>query len=313
MSLAAPAFLLLLLLIPAGYAASLAARRRRRRYALRFPATATLAAVLDRGSQWRRYVPPALLALAVATMALALARPEKTVAVPIEEASVALVSDASGSMAATDVSPSRLDAAKKAALTFLDKVPKELRVGLIGFSSSPHTVLRPTLDRETLAVTLGGLQSSGGTATGDALSVALDTLAPEEDSRKRPPAAIILLSDGKTTEGVDPVEVAREAARRKIPVYTVALGTPGGVVPGGPAGFLPVPPDPETLREMARVSRGQAFEVDDSDQLNAVYEKLGRSVGTRDEQREITAGFAGGALVLLLAAFGSAVYSRGRV
>lgn len=312
MSLDAPAFLLLLLLIPAGYAAARVARSRRRRYALRFPATATVAAVLDLGSQWRRYVPPALLALAVATLALALARPEKTVAVPIEEASVALISDASGSMAATDVSPSRLDAARKAALTFLDKVPGELRVGLVGFSSSPHTVLRPTLDRETLAVTLGGLQASGGTATGDALSVALDTLAPEEGSRKRPPAAIILLSDGKTTEGVDPVEVAREAARRKIPIYTVALGTPDGVVPGGPAGYVPVPPDPETLREIANVSRGQAFEVDDSDELQGVYEKLGSSVGTRDEQREITAGFAGGALVLLLAAFGSAVYTRGR-
>ena len=139
------------------------------------------------------------------------------------------------------------------------------------------------------------------------------TRYPEEGKTKRPPSAIILLSDGKTTEGSDPVEAAREAARLKIPVYTVALGTPDGVVPGGPAGYIPVPPDPETLREMAQVSGGQAFEVDDGDELQGVYEKLGSSVGTRPEQREITAGFAGGGLILLLAAFGSSVYWRGRL
>ncbi len=315
MSFAAPAFLLGLLFVPLGLAAARLARGRRRRYALRFPATATVAAVLDRGPQWRRFIPPALLALAVTALALALARPERTVAVPIEEASVVLVSDASGSMAATDVAPSRLDAAREAALTFISKVPKQLRVGLVGFSSAPHTVLRPTLDRETLAVTLSGLQASGGTATGDALAVALDTLAPDASNAtaKRPPAAIILLSDGKTTEGSDPIEAAREAGRLHIPVYTVALGTPDGVLPGGPAGFVPVPPDPETLREMSRVSRGQAFEVDDGDELHGVYDTLGRSVGTRPEQRELTAGFAGGGLVLLLAAVGMSVWWRGRV
>ena len=313
MSFASPVFLLTLLLVPAGFAAARAARSRRRRYAVRFPATATVIAVLDRGPQWRRFVPPALLALSVAALALALARPERTIAVPIEEANVVLVSDASGSMAATDVAPTRLDAAREAALAFMKKVPQQLRVGLVGFSSVPHTVLRPTLDRETLAVTLSGLQSSGGTATGDALAVALDTLAPEEDKRKRPPSAIILLSDGKTTEGRDPIEVAREAARLRIPVYTVALGTPDGVVAGGLGGFIPVPPDPETLRQMSRVSGGQAFEVEDGDELQGVYEKLGSSVGTRPDQQELTAGFAGGGLLLLLAAFGTSLYWRARL
>ncbi len=313
MSLASPAFLAALAIIPLGLLVLRLARDRRRRYALRYPATASVAAVLERGPRWRRVVPPALLLLSATALALALARPETTVDVPVEEASVVLVSDASGSMAATDVEPSRLDAARDAALTFLDRVPKELRVGLVGFSSSPHTVLRPTLDRETLQVTLGGLAAGGGTATGDALEAALGTVGPIDVDGKHPPAAVVLLSDGKVTEGKDPIEVAREAGRLDIPVYTVALGTPDGVVPGGPAGYIPVPPDPETLQEMARVSQGKAFTAEDSDQLQGVYEQLGRQVGTRPEQRELTAGFAAAGLLLLLAAVGTGAWWRGRV
>lgn len=311
MSFSAPLFLASLAIIPLGFLVARIARKRRRRYALRFPATASVAAVIERASPWRRLLPPTLLALAATTLAVALAKPERTVQVPIEEASVVLVSDASGSMAATDVSPTRLDAARDAALKFLDNVPRELRVGLIGFSSAPHTLLRPTLDRETLAVTLASLEAGGGTATGDALDAALGSVGLIEEN-KRPPAAIVLLSDGKVTEGRDPIEVAREAGRVGIPVYTVSLGTSDGVVSGGPAGYIPVPPDPETLREIAEASKGQAFTAEDADQLEGVYEKLGRQVGTRPEQREMTAGFAGAGLLLLLAAVGAGSWWRGR-
>lgn len=312
MSFASPIGLLALLALPLGALALSASRRRRRRDALRFPALETLAGVLPARPSWRRWLPAALTALAVAALALALARPQRTVAVPVEEASVMLVSDASGSMAATDVDPTRLDAARGAAHTFLDEVPGAVRLGLVGFSSVPHTILRPTLDRDTLGETLDGLVADGGTATGDALAEALTALEPERPGARRPPAAILLLSDGATTDGRDPVEVAREAARLRIPIYTVALGTPEGALPGGPRGSVPVPPDPATMREISRVSGGEAFTAEDGDELRGIYQRLGSRIGTRPRKREMTAGFAGAGLVLLLAAACAGAWHRGR-
>jgi Ca-activated chloride channel family protein len=312
MSFASPVWLLALLALPLGALALWAARRRRRREALRFPALETLAGVLPARPSWRRWLPAALTGLAVAALALALAKPQRTVAVPVEEASVMLVSDASGSMAAGDVDPTRLDAARSAAHTFLEEVPGSVRLGLVGFSSVPHTILRPTLDRDTLGETLDGLVADGGTATGDALAEALTALEPERPGARRPPAAILLLSDGATTDGRDPVEVAREAARLRIPIYTVALGTPEGELPGGPRGSVPVPPDPETMREISRVSGGQAFTAEDGDELRGIYQRLGSQIGTRPRRREMTAGFAGAGLVLLLAAACAGAWHRGR-
>jgi Ca-activated chloride channel family protein len=315
MSFADPIWLLALpLLLALGWLAVRLARGRRRRYALRFPATATVALAAGEGPPaWRRLLPAALVSLAALALVLALAKPERTVQVPVEEASVVLVSDASGSMAARDVEPTRLGAARGAAERFLDEVPEELRVGLVGFSSAPHTVLRPTLDRETVRGTLNGLEADGGTATGDALAAALETLRPSRPGAKRPPSAIVLLSDGAVTDGRDPVEIAREAGRLKIPIYTVSLGTDEGVVPGGPGGLIPVPPDPETMREVAQASGGQAFTAEDADQLDGVYERLGSQIGTKPEQREVTAAFAGFGLVLLLVGAGLGVRWRGWV
>ncbi len=313
MSFADPVWLLALLVVPLGALALRATQARRRRDALRFPAAATLAGVLPRTPAWRRWLPTALLGLAAATLAVSLAKPERTVAVPVEQASVVLVSDASGSMAATDVKPTRLDAARGAAKSFLDKVPDSLRVGLVGYSTIPHTVLRPTQDRDTVRSTLNGLVADGGTATGDALAEALTSLEPDKPNAKRPPAAILLLSDGATTDGRDPVDVAREAERLKIPIYTVALGTPDGVVPGGPGGFTPVPPDPETLRRIARISGGKAYTAEDADAVRGIYDKLGSQIGTKPVQREMTAGFAAGGFALLLLAAGASVRFRGRI
>lgn len=313
MSFSSPIWLLTLLIVPLGALALRAAQARRRREALRFPALASLAAAMPRTPAWRRWLPPALLGLAAAALALSLAKPERTVAVPVQQASVVLVSDASGSMAATDVSPTRLDAARGAAKTFLDEIPDSLRVGLVGYSTIPHTVLRPTQDQDTVRTTLDGLVADGGTATGDALAEALKSLEPSNPKAKRPPAAILLLSDGATTDGQDPVEVAKEAGRLKIPVYTVALGTPEGVVQGGAGGVTPVPPDPETLRRISQASGGQAYTAENSDELNGIYEKLGSQVGTKPVQRQMTAGFAGAGFALLLLAVGAGVWFRGRI
>jgi Ca-activated chloride channel family protein len=311
MSFQSPQLLLALVAVPAVLAAYALARRRRQRYAVRFPAVATLAKLVDPVPRWRRHLPPALFALALCALAIALARPETTVAVPRERASVLLVTDVSGSMRATDVEPSRLDAAKAAALDFIDEVPDGIELGAVAFSHFAHTLEQPGDDRARVKAVIEGLSADGGTATGEALSEALALLGPAQESG-RPPAAIVLLSDGETTTGRDPVEVAREAREARVPVYTVALGTSGGVIET-PSGRLPVPPDPETMREIARVSDGRAYAADDAGGLSELYERLGSRITTKDEEREITAGFAAGGLVLLLAAAGTSLRRYGRL
>jgi Ca-activated chloride channel family protein len=306
MSFAAPLFLLGLLAVPAGVALHLLAQKRRRRYAVRFPGASVAAVAAPAAPRWRRHVPSALLALAVAGLVTALARPEATVAVPVEQASVVLVTDTSRSMTATDVAPDRLDAARSAANRFLDEAPDELRVGAVAFSDGARVLQPPTTDHEQVRAALAGLTADGGTATGDGLDAALESL---EGGERRPPAAIVLLSDGKQTSGRDAVTVAEEARELKVPVYTVALGTPDGVVDG----FLRVPPDPEALRQIAQASGGQAFEASDGDQLTAVYERLGSQLGTREETREVTAAFAAAGLLLLGGALAGSVRGFGRL
>jgi Ca-activated chloride channel family protein len=313
-SFAAPTFLLGLLAVPAAIALYLLHRRRARRYAVRFTGVPILAAVADRGSRLRRHVPAALFLLALAALAVALARPQTTVAVPERQASVILVTDASRSMRAKDVDPSRLEAAQRAGERFLDRVPSAVRVGLVGYSESPHTLESPTDDHGEVRDALDGLAADGGTATGDALTAALAMLDRKDSGKRRPPAAIVLLSDGKSTTGRDPIEVARIAGHRKVPVYTVALGTPEGVIPSSPfGGALPVPPDPESLRQIAKASGGRAFTVDQSRELNTVYERLGSRIGVHKQKREVTAGFAAGGIALLLAAAGLGVRRTGRL
>ncbi len=312
MTFAAPIYLLALALIPLGYLASRLLRGRRRRYAVRFPAAATVAAVSAGIPTWRRWLPGALLALATAALVLAVAHPQHRVDVPVEQASVMLITDASGSMAATDVKPTRLDAARGAGKTFLAKVPASLRVGAIGFSSLPYAVVAPTLDRDQVGVTIDDLAAGGGTATGDAVVAALDLLKPKRRlARGRPPAAIVLLSDGKATNGRDPLDAARQAAKLHVPIYTVALGTPDGVVQTGLGQYVPAPPDPETMRQMSAISGGEAFSVDNSGDLKQVYQRLGRQIGTKTAQRPVTAGFAGAGLLLLLLGVGAGVRWRG--
>ena len=315
MTFAAPGALVLLALLPLLAVAYVLLRRRRRAYVVRFPATAVVAGVLPRSPGWRRWLGPALLAASAVALTLALARPQATVAVPVERASVMLITDASGSMRADDVAPTRLQAAQSAAQRFLDRVPDSLLVGFVSYSNTPLTVVQPTVDRVPVRSALAGLRADGGTATGDALVTALDLLeARRADDGAVAPAAVVLLSDGKTTAGADPVEAARRAGALGVPIYTVALGTPDGVIHNGPyGGFLPVPPDPQTLREMAERSGGSAFRVDDADELDRVYERLGSRIGTREKRREVSAAFAGGGLILLLAGLGSALRWRGRL
>jgi Ca-activated chloride channel family protein len=311
MSFGAPLYLLGLLLVPLAAAAWLARRQRVRRYAIRFPATASAALAVGRAPAWRPMVPMALLLASVAALVVALARPERTVAVPIERATIMLVTDHSRSMESDDVSPDRLAAAQRAAITFLDQVPSKVRVGIVAFSTAPDAVQTPTTEREPVRQVINSQFPDGATATGDALEIALQAITRDTGpgtGGKRPPSAIVLLSDGKTTTGRDPVGVAITAGKAKVPIYTVSLGTEDGVVTGpGFGGYIPVPPDPETLGAIARESGGKAFTAADSGKLSDIYKSLGSKLGSKKHKRQSTAAFAIGGLILLLGAAATSV------
>ena len=297
MSFQAPAFLLALLLVPLAALAYGAAQGRRRAAADAFASPAVRASALPRTPGWRRHAPMTLYGLALTALAVALARPEATIAVPAEQATIVLAIDRSGSMRATDVEPTRLEAMQTAANRFLERVPRRVKVGAVAFNSKTDVLEAPATDRVPLRTAVEALTAGGGTATGDAIDASLELI--RRGGPDRPPAAIVLISDGESTSGRDPLDAAREAASLGVPVYTVALGTPGATIVDAKGRTQPAPPDPETLRAVAEASGGQSFAVEDADALNAVYERLGSQVATERQPREITAAFAGGALAFI--------------
>jgi len=304
MSFEQPLFLIALLLVPVGLLAYLRHETVRRAAAASFAAPAVMASVAPSTPGWRRHVPLAVYALALTVLLVALAKPQTTVAVPIERASIMLTTDFSGSMQSTDVPPSRLVAARVAAQDFLKDVPENVRVGLVSFNQAAKLVSSPTTDRALLSQSISTLAPSGGTATGEALAVSLNALASEVDADGvRAPAAVVLLSDGTSTRGRDPEVIAQRAKELKIPVYTVTLGTPTGTIDvtksDGTVETKLVPPDPVQMRRVAEVSGGRTFTADNVQELSTVYKELGSRIGYREEPRELTAAFGGGAMVLL--------------
>jgi Ca-activated chloride channel family protein len=293
-SFAAPAFLVALALVPLAAIAYAVAQRRRRAAADAFAGPAVRASALPRTPGWRRHAPVGLYGLALAALAVALARPEATVAVPAEQASVVLAIDRSGSMRATDVAPTRLAAMQAAASRFLDRVPRQVKVGAVAFNGRTAVLEAPTTDRAVMRAAIEGIEARGGTASGDGLQAALDLI--RRGGENPPPAAVVLISDGRSTRGADPVAVAREGG---VPVYTVSLGTPSGTVTDQEGVTHDAAPDPETMRAVAEASGGRSFTVDDAERLTEVYERLGSQVATEREPREITAAFAGGALLFV--------------
>jgi Ca-activated chloride channel family protein len=306
-SFAAPLVLVLLLGIPVLVALYGAHQRDRRRAAAAFAAPAMTPSVAPNRPRWRMHAPMLAFLLALAILILAAARPQKTVAVPVERASIMLITDVSGSMQATDVRPTRLVAARAAAKRFVAKVPKTVNVGVMALSSKPRVLASPTRDRVAIDQALDQLTARGGTGTGEAITAATNILKRQPGvNGKRPPSAIVLLSDGAATGTIDPVSAAQAARKLRIPIYTVALGTAQGTItvprPGGAGGTetRPVPPDPQSLAEVARASGGKTFTAADATKLSDVYKNLGSLLGTKNAKREITAGFAGGGLALLL-------------
>jgi Ca-activated chloride channel family protein len=315
MSFASPFVLWGLLLIPVGLLAYWLVQRRRIKYAARFTNLDLLANVVDASPGRRRHIPAVLALAALAALIVAMARPQAVVAVPRDDATVVLTMDGSASMNATDVPPTRLEAAKSAASSFLDDLPDRFRVGLVSFSNATRVLEEPTDDRDAVRTSLEGIQGEVGTAIGDAIRDSI-SLAPRDENGQRSDKklfAVLLLSDGKNTAGVDPLDVLDEAKEAGVPIYTIALGTDAGTVdiPNefGELETVSVPPDPETLRRIAEETGGRFFEAPTEADLNAVYEEIGSQVSYEDEERELTAAFAGaGAVFLLIGASLSALW-----
>jgi Ca-activated chloride channel family protein len=310
MSFASPLRLAALALVPAALAATLLARRRARRYAIRFTAVPQLVQAAGTTPSWRRHVPLALVLGAIAALALALARPHTTYHVAVGQASMMLVTDHSGSMAANDVQPTRLAAAERAANTFIDKLPSQVRVGAVAFSSSPDAAQGPVTNHDAARAVINQQSAGGATATGDAIELGLQLLHGADP--KHPPSAMVLLSDGAANAGVDAVTAARDARKDRIPIYTVALGTPNGVL-AAPDPFsppTPVPPDPELMQQIAQVSGGRSYNAQSADELSSIYKRLGSELGSVTRKHEVTAAFAvAGIVMLLLGAGASARWS----
>jgi Ca-activated chloride channel family protein len=312
MSFADPIWLIALALVPLLVLWQRRARRQPTRYAVRFTAVASARQAVETGSRWAARAAVVAVLAALAASAVALARPQLLHRVPMGQAALMLVLDHSGSMAANDVDPTRLRAAIRAANTFIDQLPSNARVGAIGFSNTADIVQQPVTNHALVRRVIDSQVANGGTATGPALQLALRLLRGSE--RRHPPSAIVLLSDGAANIGVNPVIVAEQARRERIPIYTVALGTPGGTLNAGPfSAPQPVPPDPQLMRQIAVESHARAFDAKTSDQLSSIYQSLGKQLSTVERKRDVTPEVALIAAALLLVAVGTAARTAVRL
>ena len=291
--------------------------RRRTRQAAAFATPALTPNLISGRPGLRRTIPLGILLLALVALIVGAARPHANLKVPRKEATVLLAIDVSRSMSAQDVRPTRLAAAQASAQAFLDRVPKDYSIGVIGFGTRAFIALPPTTDRVLAHDALASLTPSEGTAIGDAISLAARIgLRQRATDGFVPPTSVLVISDGKRDGGqLAPLAAARQARNDHIPVSTVLVGTPNGIVTqklvGGYQEQIRVPASPGTLQQIASVSGGQFFRARSAAELTSVYKKLATRIGHRTQNRQITDLFAGGAIVLLLLGGGlSALWFR---
>lgn len=299
-----PGRLWLLLGVAALLAVYIVLQRRRRHYAVRFTNLELLASVAPRRPGWRRHVAAGALVAALVFLTVGFARPTRAERVPREEATILLAIDISASMQATDVKPSRIAAARKAAGDFVSLLPPEFRLGLVTFSGVAQVVVPPTTDRQSVKLAIDSIRLGTSTAAGEAVFTALNALASvttPNATGTAPPGRIVLMSDGKTTVGRSVEEAAAAASEAKVPVSTIAFGTDEGTVEIQ-GQIIPVPVDRAALQGLAEISGGKAFEAASGSELALVYRDIGSSIGFTTERRETTAIFTG--LGLALAAVG---------
>jgi Ca-activated chloride channel family protein len=341
-----PSMLWLPLLLPLLIALYFWLLRRRRKSTVRLASLGVAKAALGKGPGWRRHVPPVLLLLASAALMFSVARPTATITLPMAERTIMLAMDVSGSMRAEDIKPNRLVASQEAAKTFVQSLPREVKVGVVSFAGTAAVVQAPTTSHDDVIAAIDRFQLQRATATGSGIILCLATLFPDHgieiqhvtgqrnfpgrpiagaaDEKKGKPftpvepgsynsAAIIMLTDGQRTTGPDPLDAAKMAAERGVRVYTVGIGTTQGEVIGFEGWSMRVRLDEETLKNVAVLTHGEYFYAGTADDLKKVYESLSSRMVIERKETEITALFAAlGGLLALLGA-GLSLWWFGRV
>lgn len=292
-------------------------QRRRRHAAVRYTNLAVLAEVAPPRPGWRRHVPAAAVGLALAALVVAIAEPVHQVRVPKEAATVMMVIDVSASMDATDVEPTRLEAATAAAKMFVSELPPQVRVGLVSFDRIARVIASPTVDHQAVLDGIDRLILGTGTATGEAIYTALDALAAANDTAgaadtPQGGSAIVLLSDGVPTVGRPVLAAAQDAADRGVPISTIAFGTASGTVTVQ-GRLVSVPADPDTMASVAEITSGKFFKAVSAKELRSVYKDIGTRVGYETEQRDASGPILTVAVIALLAASGLALMWNGRL
>jgi Ca-activated chloride channel family protein len=332
-----PELLWLLVAVPALAVLYVLQLRRRRKAALRYASLTLMAGAMGTAGRVRRHVPPVLFLTALALMLVAIARPQAIVTLPSAHETVILAMDVSGSMRATDVKPTRLVAAQEAARAFVADQPKTTRIGVVSFAATASVVQTPTHSREDILGAIDRFQLQRGTAIGSGVLVSLKTIFPDaefdlrswnprreaqkaaareaakdpagagakEIAKPVPPgsyasAAIILLTDGQTTTGPDPIEAARMAADRGIRVYTVGIGTTAGEIIGSEGWSMRVRLDEESLKSIANITRAEYFYAGSAVDLQKIYKSLNAKLFFEQKETEVTALFAAAAAALAL-------------
>jgi Ca-activated chloride channel family protein len=308
-SFASPLLLICLLAMPAAIGAVVLLERERRRRATAWAPAALLPNMVTRPSSLRRQLPTALLLVGLALLVVGFARPKASFHVRSQEATLVLVLDVSGSMAASDEHPSRLAVAKAIARRFVDKAPKGYRLALVTFSDHVAVAAAPTHDFDTVRGALARAHTGPqGTALADAIvrGVRLAVRVPGTSQGHRPPGVVVVLSDGGQTAGAfTPQQAAQRALQARIPVSTILVGTPDGVVQqklkGGYTERIEVPAQPQALQVISRASRGRFTPGPAAVDVADTYAELGSRTGTRKKTVEVSAAAAAGGLAFMLA------------
>jgi len=340
-----PEFLWLLLALPLLVLLYVWLLKRKKKMAVRYASLSIVKEAMG-GQSWKRHIPPALFLLAMAAMLIAAGRPQAVVTLPSNQQTIILAMDVSGSMRATDVQPNRLVAAQNAAKSFIADLPRHVKVGIVAFAGSAQVAQLPTVNREDLVTAIDRFQLQRATATGNAIVISLATLFPDQgielaamqgggrerqrgfaiDGERKEKkdftpvapgsyssAAIIMLTDGQRTTGVDPLEAAKMASERGVRVYTVGIGTVDGETIGFEGWSMRVRLDEETLKSIAQKTEAEYFYAGTAHDLKKVYETLSSKLTVEKKETEVSALFAMAAAALALLSAGLSLFWFNRI